>query len=263
MLTRICILFVLFAEPCSVAWSAPTLSGTPDELRDLLGLAQPARRVVSMHGHAEQTAYADRAIVAIVVTTENRTLAGALEVNATLRASLVATLRAAGIAGEMINTAKFSTSPQFGLFGSDPNSFQVSNRIDITVSDEQEFRAVGSVVDDYEEVRLTGTEFEHSDKKRVEDEVRREALEDAMSEREFFSHSLGLTLRPVSFRSGPVVVPVRAFADSQPIEEIMVTAQRRANAPVSSQAPSASAGFDKIIYRADVEIDFEVVPREE
>ena len=53
----------------------PELKGSPEELRHFL---HPSERIVSLHGQAEEKAYSDRAIISLVITTEDKLLSNSI-----------------------------------------------------------------------------------------------------------------------------------------------------------------------------------------
>jgi len=64
------LVFTVFVVP-AVTVAAPQVSGTPEELARFL---EPGPVTVSFRGEATETAYTDRAIVDVLVTSEARTL---------------------------------------------------------------------------------------------------------------------------------------------------------------------------------------------
>jgi len=246
------------------ASAQPTITGTPAEIRQLLGMPTNPPRIVTIRGFAEETAYTDEAIVSLIVTTERRSMAEALEANATLRAQIAQTLTNAGIDPDSINNSRFSTSPQFGPFGRNPSEYQVVNRMEITATAEAHLVALGNVVDSNDDVTFGGTEFEHSEKEAFEDQVRQKALDNAIEEQAFYEESLGIELRPVGFRSGPVAFSPRGRFMSLAVEEVAVSAVRAdPQQDTAGFAPAAGVPtFDEVQYMANIEIDFEVNPSE-
>ena len=99
----------------------PELKGSPEELRHFL---HPSERIVSLHGQAEEKAYSDRAIISLVITTEDKLLSNSIASNSNLRKFITTQLTTAGINGESIKSSKFSTSPQYGWFGKKPRQLQ-------------------------------------------------------------------------------------------------------------------------------------------
>ena len=86
---------------------------------------------MNIDGEGELTAYKDTAKVSLMVSSDERSLSQAIEVNQALRLELLQEFVAAGIPQEDINNSKFSSSPQLDLFGRNPNSFEVSTRMEI------------------------------------------------------------------------------------------------------------------------------------
>ena len=86
---------------------------------------------MNINAEDELTAYKDTAKVSLMVSSDERSLSQAMEVNQALRLELLQEFVALGITQEDINNSKFSSSPQFGLFGRNPNSFEVSARMEI------------------------------------------------------------------------------------------------------------------------------------
>ena len=87
-----------------------------------------------------------------------------MEANQALRLELIQEFVAAGIPADDINNSKFSSSPQFGLFGRNPNSFEVSARMKIQVSSEEHLQLLAAAADEHDEVEFETTAFEHSEK---------------------------------------------------------------------------------------------------
>ena len=111
-----------------------------------------------------------------MVTSDERSLRQAMEANQALRLELIQEFVAAGFPADDINNSKFSSSPQFGLFGRNPNSFEVSARIEIQVSSEEHLQLLAAAADEHDEVEFESTALEHSEKNSFEDQVREMAL---------------------------------------------------------------------------------------
>lgn len=98
----------------TAAFSQPELKGNPEELRQFL---HPVDRIVSLVGDANEKAYSDKAIVSLVITTEDKLLSNAIASNGQLRSTISEKLLAAGIKSAQIKSSTFSTSPEYGWFG--------------------------------------------------------------------------------------------------------------------------------------------------
>jgi uncharacterized protein YggE len=251
------IIFLLLCSS-SFALSKPELKGSPEELRQFL---HPSERIVSLHGQAEEKAYSDRAIISLVITSEDKQLSNSIAANSNLREFIIGQLTSAGIESDSIKSSKFSTSPQYGWFGKKPDSYKVVNRMAITITDESQLKTIASVADSKEQIELSDTSFEHSEADDYKNKVKKLALEKAMVQKAFYESSLGVTLTPVGFRNSQI--RFRGTQGARMLDDIVVTASRRGSGkiqemslsqPVQQQAPS----FDEIEYEAEIYIDFKI-----
>lgn len=244
---------VAVSAPLAIA--QPQLSGTPDELREFLF---PRPHTVNINGEAELRAFKDVARVSLMVTTEERTLEQAMGVNQELRQGLIEDFIAAGIPDSEINNAKFSNSPQFGLFGN-LTRYEVNARLEVSVSTEEHLQLLAAAADDNDEVEFENTEFEHSQEAAFEDRVREMALQDVMEQKAYYESSLGLQLQAINFFYGGIRQMTRAMP--------MVMAEDMAAQALSSQAGIASSAatpivaptFDEVEYQTSVTVVFEIV----
>ncbi len=249
--------FALFTCGASALSAQAQLSGTPEELRQFLF---PRPDTVNITGEGELTAYKDIANVSLLVTTEERSLNAAMESNEVLRTELISTFLAAGIAEEDINNSKFSSSPQYGIFGRNPSSYEVSARLEVTVNNESHLQLLASSADENNEVEFERIEFEHSEEDSFETQVRELAMQDVMDQREYYESSLGLQLRPTNFYYGGI----RQLARSMP--QTLMRAEAASGAmdlSASSSAPTQQAAvapsFDEVEYQTSLTVVFEIV----
>ena len=238
------------------ALAQPQLSGTPDELR---GFLFPRPYTVNINGEGELTAYKDIAKVSLLVTTEERTLNEAMRVNQELRLQLLDQFIAAGIAATDINNSRFASSPQFGIFGRNPNSFEVSARMEVTVGNEQHLQLLAAAADENTEVKFESTEFEHSQKNDFEDQVRELALQDVMEQKTYYESNLGLQLKAINFFYGNIRQVARAMPMEARAEMAMDATSLQSAIPASAAvAPS----FDEVKYQTSVTVVFEIISDE-
>lgn len=231
----------------------PELRGTPAELRQYL---KPPPRVVILQGHARQVLQSDVARVTVVVKTTGKDLPAALRANATRREAFVAALVAAGIDAKKVSAEKFSTSPQFGWFGKTPTSYEVNNRLTVSVADDRQLRAVAEAAALSTETSFDGATFELSKEDEIREGVRRQAFEDALARRRFYEEKLGATLKPVGFRY------FDGSAQSVELEEVVVTSARNRvllDRPPSNEPPPPVPTFDERTFEQTVDVTFEVV----
>jgi uncharacterized protein YggE len=229
------------------------LSGTPEELREFL---HPRPNTVNINGEGELTAYKDVAKVSLLVTTQARSLSAAMASNQTLRNKMIDDFIAAGVALTDINNSKFSSSPQFGLFGKTPNSYEVSARLEVTVTTEEHLQLLAQAADNNSEVVFEQTEFEHSLADEFDVQVREAALSDAMAQKAYYETTLGLELKAVNFFYGGV----RRLARSMPAPMAADMAMSvSAESSAGRSAPAVAPSFDEVEYQTSVTVVFEIV----
>ncbi len=234
------------------------LSGTPDELREFL---HPRPNTVNITGEGELTAYKDTAKVSLMVTSDERSLSQAMEVNQALRLELIQGFVAAGIPADAINNSKFSSSPQFGLFGRNPNSFEVSARMEVEVNSEEHLQLLAAAADEHEEVEFESTAFEHSEEDAFEEQVREMALQDVMAQKAYYESSLGLELKAINFFYGGMRQMARAMPRAMMRQDLEMDANSRGAASslaISATSPVAPT-FDEVEYQTNINVVFEIV----
>jgi hypothetical protein len=250
---------------CSLSFSAfaqPELKGSPNELRQFL---HPRDNIVTLSAEAEEKAYSDRAIISLVITSEDKQLSASISNNIALRESISQQLVTAGINPEHIKSSKFSTSPQYGWFGKKPDSYKVVNRMAVTITEESQLKTLARVADSKEEIELSDIAFEHSKKDAYKSQVKQLALEKVMKQKALYEKSLGVTLTPVSFRDNRLWI--KGTQGAQMLEEIVVTATKRTSSyddksvnHMRASAPrSVESSFDEIVYTAEIFVDFSAV----
>ncbi len=165
----------------------PELKGSPAELAAYLaGLP----KTVSVTGESEVKVQADRAIISLKVTTENKSLQEALRANQEIRSKMLNSLKDRGIPADRIQASKFSSTPKYGLFSDKAKSYRVENVIKITVNDEKEFQATAHLVDAFAEVQYLGIDFEHSDKEALKKKAVAQALDNAAERAKIYEERL-------------------------------------------------------------------------
>lgn len=244
------------------AFAQPELKGSPNDLRQFL---YPSEKIVTLRAEAEKKAYSDKAIISLVITSEDQQLSTSISNNMALRESISKQLVTAGINPEHIKSSKFSTSPQYGWFGKKPDSYKVVNRMAITIMQESQLKTLASVADSREEIELSDIAFEHSNKDAYKNQVKQLALEKIMKQKALYEKSLGVTLTTVSFRDNRLWI--KGTQGAQMLEEIVVTATKRNHSyndksltAAKTNAPrSVESSFDEIVYSAELFVDFSAV----
>lgn len=240
----------------SVTFAQPQLSGSPDELR---GFLFPRPNTVNISGEAELTAYKDIARVSLLVSTEARSLNQAMAMNQELRSSLIEQFVGAGIAAEDINNSKFASSPQYGLFGRNPSSYEVSARLDVEVASEQFLQLLAAAADEHDEVEFESVEFEHSAEEDFETQVRELALADVMEQKSFYEDTLNLELRAINFFYGGIRQMARAMPMAMAMQEMAVDTVGGLAASSIASASAVAPSFDEVEYQTSVTVVFEIV----
>lgn len=251
LIERTLVIVTLIFSP--VISSAQTeLRGSPSELRQFL---YPADKVVTIVGQADETAYSDTAIISLVITTREQMLSQAISQNTALRAEVASALLKAGIEGKQINSSKFSSSPQYGWFGSKPSSYEVINRMAISIQDEQHLQTVAGLADKHSELMLSNTEFKHSKKEQYTEKVK----DSIQKQQAVYEQSLGVKLTPIGIRESNV--NQGATLGAIQLEEIVMSAAK----PSSDFSLTKTQGvrktgtsFDELVYQAQVSVDFKI-----
>ncbi|TQV72672.1 DUF541 domain-containing protein [Exilibacterium tricleocarpae] len=255
------LLFTLLTAFSCLAMAQPEIKGNPEDLRQFL---HPGDKIVSLYAEAEEKAYSDKAVISLVVTTEDKLLSDSLAQNSRLRQRITEQLVAAGIDRENIKSSKFSTSPQYGWFGRKPNSYKVVNRMAVSIFEETQLQEIAAVADSNKEVELSDTTFEHTKKEELEHLVEEQALAKVNKQRAFYEKNLGIRLTPIGLRKANI--GHGGTHGAVMLEEVVVTASRKSGAyqggsrgadayePPLRQEPS----FDEVQYKAGIYVDFKI-----
>ncbi|VUD64996.1 hypothetical protein TDB9533_03453 [Thalassocella blandensis] len=238
--------------------ASPEIKGNPEDLRAYF---HPTDKTIFIKDEAEETAYTDVAIINLIVKTEHKELAKAIQSNAVLRQKIATELTTNGVLENHIKNSKFSSSPQYGWFGSKPTSYEVLNRVAVTISNEKQLEHIASIADRHEEISLSGTSFKHSKKLEFEQQVKKNALEKVLKKKAFYEKSLGVKLSPISFSESDVDFAATQGANRFE-EEIIVTGVRESKDSAYSKRRASSSSqessFDEVKYRAVITVEFKV-----
>ncbi len=190
------ILSTMFLTALQALSAEPEIKGSPTELANYLsGLPQ----AVLVTGEGEIKLPADRAVISLKVTTENKSLAEALRANDEVRGRVASYLKERGLGPERIKAAKFSSTPKYGVFSEKVKGHRVENLIKVTAHDDKEFQSVAGVPDKFSEVIYTGVEFEQSNKDSLKMQATVQACNDAEERKKVFEKQLGIKLVPRRF----------------------------------------------------------------
>ncbi len=250
---RIILLFTLTLVS-GLLKAQPEIKGSPEELR---GFLHPQDNIVTIRAEAEEKAYSDKAIISLIVTTEDKLLSSAISQNSRLREQITQSFISFGINAQDVNSSKFSSSPQFGWFGDTPKSYKVVNRVAVTITSEAHLEQIAVVADQHTEVELTDTAFEHTKKDEFNRKVKAKALEKVLEQKAFYEKSLNIKLKPIGIRKSDV--RQRATRGADVLQEMIVVNSIRAKGSYSSEPkPSRSDSFDEVNYQADLTVDFKI-----
>ena len=195
-----------------------------------------------------------------MATSDERSLSQAMEANQALRLELIQEFVAAGIPIDDINNSNVSSTPQLGLFGRNPNSFEVSARMEIQVSSEEHLQLLAAAADEHDEVEFETTAFEHSEKNSFEDQVREMALQDVKAQKAYYESSLGQELKAINFFYGGIRQMSRAaMAQEMGMEMEMDANGGRASTSLSLTASAVAPTFDEVEYQTNINVVFEIV----
>ena len=179
----------------------PEIKGNPAELAQYLS---GIPKTVMVMGEAEVRVPADKAIVSLKVSTENKALHEALRSNQEVRSKVGSFLQKQGIPAERVKASRFSSTPKFGMFGEKAKSYRVDNVVKVAVQDEKELQIAASAVDSWPEVQFVGAEFEHEGKEALKSKAVAQACENAQKRSKIFEEKLGFKLIPSRFSGGAV-----------------------------------------------------------
>lgn len=242
------------------AFAEPEIKGTAVELTQYLrGLP----KTTFLTGEAEVRVPAQRAVVALKVVTENKSLQDALRLNLDFRTRLTEQLKKQGVAAERIQSSKFSSTPKFGMFSEKAKSYRVENLMRVTVQDEKEFQAAAAVVDAWSEVQFGGVEFEFADKEALKGKALERACENVLERKKVYEEKFNVQLTAVSFTQGDVkslntaanygAYSKRAYGLSAglPVE----------SAPADAVADESVSSLGEMIYTGHVVVEYSVQPK--
>jgi uncharacterized protein YggE len=233
------------------------IKGDPEGLRSFL---HPRQETVLIRGQGEEKAYADTAVVSLLVTTESKKLSAAIAGNARTRKTISAALQKAGIQEQAIRNSKFSSSPQYGWFSDEPKSFRVNNRVAVTIDREAQLEAIAKIADSNPQVQIVETEFVHTKRSEYRKRVLSMAFDQVMQEKAFYEKTLGIKLDPVgieeSLANQDGSVGAKARYDVSVSQEPSMS---KLYSSESRRYTGASASFDEVVYSAVVAVKFNIV----
>lgn len=232
----------------TIAHATPELKGSPTELSSYLSNLP---KVVALTGEAKIVLQAESGVVTIGIRSENPQLQKALQNSQKLRKQISGQLVKSGFAQKSIKGTKFSSTPEYGLFGKKPNNYIVDNLFKITVENESQLQEVASIVDDYKEAYYQGLELKEQKKEEIRRQLLDFALANANDRKEVYETKLELTLKPISFEENISV--------EQPEVKLRHNTSKRAYSSIdggSSYGENLSLG--EHVYYGKVHIKYQI-----
>ena len=240
----------------SSALAAPELKGSPEELRQFL---HPHKKTTTLFAEGEKKAYTDEAIVSLTFTTEDKLLEQSLNANSNLRQQVIQQLTQSGVSTKDINSAKFSSSPEYGWFGKKPDSYKVVNRMAVTITNEKHLQLLAKIADKHKDIQLTNTEFNNTNEDEDKRKAKSSALEKIMKQKDIYEKALNITLTPININENNIY-PIHARQE--------MTSRVKVAAPQASLmsngtniAANEPSSFDEVIYKTTMSVEFVVEPK--
>lgn len=237
----------------TLVFAAPEIKGTPDELLKYLKVKPDT---VTISAEATYEIQASRAVVMISVVTENSLLKQSLKDNQDLREKIIQKLNQSGVSSEKISGTKFSSTPEYGIFGKKPSSYKVENVLKITVDNETEFQNVAAIIDTYKDVYYRELKFEHEDKEKNKIKAVEKALDIIFNKKKIYEQRLGVILLPKSFIDGQV--PVHAALEGVRMKKIEYDMVKSS---LVGESSSDTPIFGELTFKASLSVEFIVKPR--
>ena len=247
--------FVILAAQSVCA--APEIKGSPGELKSFL---YPEKNVVRITGYAEREAFSDKAIVNLIIKSEDKLMSEAMSINSGLRDAISKELVASGVSSSSINNSKFLQSPQYGWFGKAPSSYEVVNRLSVEILEEQHLKKLAQIADRYPEVTMGKFSFKHTKKDELTQRVKDDALKKIESQKTQYELALGLKLKAVGIQS--LDEDHGATEGAEMIEEVVVygiraSSDRKLGSYSQPQAPRNDT-FEEVKYSANIVVEYVV-----
>lgn len=238
------------------ALAAPELKGSPDELRQFL---HPHKKTTTLFAEGEKKTYTDEAVVSLTFTTENKLLEQSLSTNSKLRQQVTQQLTQAGVNAKDINSAKFSSSPEYGWFGKKPDSYKVVNRMAVTITNEKHLQLLAKIADNHKDIQLTGTEFNNTKEDEDKRKAKSNALEKIMKQKDIYEKALNITLTPININENNIY-PIHTRQE--------IASRTKVAAPQASLMSNGTnitanepSSFDEVIYKSTMSVEFVVEPK--
>ena len=244
VVTSIVILVVSLFMSWSVnVFAAAQITGTRTELQAYL---KDSLQTVTLSAKASSIVLSSRAVVKLLVVTESTSLATALKGNSDVRDKVRTQIERKGVDSRNIRESKFSTTPNYGLFGK-PKSFRVENIMTVIVTTEDQLIQVASVTDRNRDVHHLSTSAEVGDTKQVFNDLLRRALVDVKKKAEIYKKEFGVKLVPIAF-----------FDSVQDSQEVVQTANDTGEVDKTTASNTSVSNYSESRLTTSVAVTYKV-----
>lgn len=163
--------------------------------------AQDSAPTLTVTGEGSAAAVPDMATITLGVTAQDADAGAAMAATSEVADAIIARLDAMGIAARDRQTSDIGLQPVWNNRNSDEDpritGYEASNRLQVRVRDLSQLGDVLGAVTEDGANRLSGLSFGLQEPGPVEDDARRDAVEDAMSKAKVLAEAAGVTLGPV------------------------------------------------------------------
>jgi len=180
----------------SMALASPEIKGTPEVIE---GYLNGLPKIISINANAEEVVSSSKARIKLLVETEAKALAEALRENYSIRANIRKKLKDLGIEPKDINESKFSSTPEYGLFGDAPKSYNVTNTLSVLVDSEEKMISVANISDLNKNVRYLSSKPQMLEQEKNYSTLLLKALQLAKEKANLYQKELNVKLVPVYF----------------------------------------------------------------
>ncbi|MBN1765559.1 MAG: SIMPL domain-containing protein [Sedimentisphaerales bacterium] len=247
MRTTAAILICLLSATYAAA--EPEIKGTPSELElYLTGMPQ----TVSITGTSEIKVRADKAIIQLKVTTEDKSLQKALNENQKLRNQIVEQLKKQGIKPDNITISRFSSTPHDGFWN---DTYIIENSVRIAVSNESDIQKAADIIDNHEEVSFVKITFEHSQTDELKQKALAQACQNAQAKKKTYEENLKVKLKIYSFYEQAIICNTYYSYDEIDKNAILINQSTGRKAPITQ----LQSQFDELIFASHVTVEFELI----
>ena len=184
------------------------------------GLAGDPTNGITVHGTGKASTVPDSATFTFGVNTKRNNAADASEANNRQMRDVVAALKAAGVADEDIQTSQISLYPDYDESGSEPDGYQATSSVTVTVSLAKAGAALEAAVGAGAN-QVDGPSLTKGETDKLYDDALRAAVADARARAEVLAAAAGVKVGKVisivegSEPSGPIPSAYELAASSE------------------------------------------------